>query len=106
MKLLHTFARLCVTSGAAAFAVLPWAVSAQPGWPAKPIHFIVPYLPGGTTDIVARIVGQKVSRKLSQPVIVENRAGAGGNVGRMDAVGKGGTGRLTPLVSAQSRPMR
>ena len=56
-------------------------------FPAKPIHFIVPYLPGGTTDIVARTVGQKVSEKLGQPVIVENRAGAGGNVG-MDAVAK------------------
>ena len=56
-------------------------------FPAKPIHFLVPYLPGGTTDIVARTVGQKISEKLGQPVIVENRAGAGGNVG-MDAVAK------------------
>ncbi|MBC7709412.1 MAG: tripartite tricarboxylate transporter substrate binding protein [Rhizobacter sp.] len=69
----------------AAICVLPTA--ALPTFPTKPIHFIVPYLPGGTTDIVARTVAQKVSEALGQPVIVENRAGAGGNVG-MDAVAK------------------
>ena len=69
----------------AAICVLPTA--AQTTFPAKPIHFIVPYLPGGTTDIVARTVAQKVSEGLGQPVIVENRAGAGGNIG-MDAVAK------------------
>lgn len=63
-------------------------VAAQPAaFPTKPIHFIVPYLPGGATDIVARAVGQKVSEKLGLPVVVENRAGAGGNLG-MDAVAK------------------
>ncbi len=56
-------------------------------FPAKPIRFIVPYTPGGTTDLVARTVGQKVSEALGQPVIVENRGGAGGNIG-MDAVAK------------------
>lgn len=56
-------------------------------YPAKPIRFIVPYTAGGTTDLVARTVGQKVSEKLGQPVIIENRGGAGGNIG-MDAVAK------------------
>ena len=56
-------------------------------FPTKPIRFVVPYLPGGTTDLVARTVGQKVSEKLGQPVIIDNRAGAGGNIG-MDAVAK------------------
>ena len=56
-------------------------------YPAKPIVFIVPYTAGGTTDLVARTAGQKVAEKLGQPVIVENRPGAGGNIG-MDAVAK------------------
>ena len=70
-----------------AMAISAGAAYSQPAYPTKPIHFIVPYLPGGTTDIVARTVGQKVGERLGQPVIVENRAGAGGNVG-MDAVAK------------------
>lgn len=56
-------------------------------YPSKPIRFIVPYLAGGTTDLVARVVGEKVGAKLGQPVVVENRPGAGGNIG-MDAVAK------------------
>lgn len=56
-------------------------------FPTKPIRFIVPYTPGGTTDLVARTVGQKVGELLGQPVVVENRGGAGGNIG-MDAVAK------------------
>ena len=60
-----------------------WAQS----FPSKPIKFIVPYAPGGTTDLVARVVGEKVGAALGQPVVVENRPGAGGNIG-MDAVAK------------------
>lgn len=56
-------------------------------FPSKPIHFVVPYAAGGTTDLVARTVGQKVADKLGQPVVVENKPGAGGNLG-MDAVAK------------------
>ena len=82
------FSKLFAIAAAASLAVAALNAAAQPAaFPSKPIHFIVPYLPGGTTDIVARTVGQKVSEKLGQPVIVENRAGAGGNVG-MDAVAK------------------
>jgi tripartite-type tricarboxylate transporter receptor subunit TctC len=50
-------------------------------FPNKPIHFIVPFAPGGSTDVTARIVGQRVSEILKQPVIVENRAGAGASIG-------------------------
>ena len=50
-------------------------------WPAKPIKWIVPFAPGGTTDILARTIGEKLTAALGQPVIVENKPGAGGGVG-------------------------
>ena len=50
-------------------------------FPNKPIHFIVPFAPGGSTDVTARIIGQKLSELLKQAVIVENRAGAGASIG-------------------------
>ncbi|MCA3232994.1 MAG: tripartite tricarboxylate transporter substrate binding protein, partial [Cupriavidus sp.] len=60
---------------------------AADAFPSKPIRFIVPYAAGGTTDLVARTVGQRVAEKLGQPVVIENRPGAGGNIG-MEAVAK------------------
>jgi tripartite-type tricarboxylate transporter receptor subunit TctC len=65
-------------------AVLLLAASAlaqAQDWPAKPIRFIVPYPPGGGTDIIARIVQDKLSAALGQPIIIDNRGGAAGNIG-------------------------
>jgi len=50
-------------------------------WPAKPLRLMVPFPPGGSTDIVARIVGQKLGERLGQSIVIENRGGAGGTLG-------------------------
>src|ERR1700758_4326861 len=52
----------------------------QSDWPAKPIHLIVPFTPGSSSDIVARIVAQKLGERLGQQLVVENRPGASGNI--------------------------
>lgn len=57
------------------------ALAQTPNWPAQPIRVVVPSSAGGTTDFLARVSGEFLSRKLGQPVIVENSTGAGGNVG-------------------------
>ena len=73
---------------AAAAAVLPGNVAAQTqAWPSRPIKWIVPFPPGGPTDIFSRSVAQQLQAALGQPVVVENRGGAGGGVG-MQALAK------------------
>ena len=57
------------------------AASAQAAWPAKPIRYIVPFAPGGTTDLLARVVCEKLAIALGQPIVIENKAGQGGSVG-------------------------
>lgn len=64
----------------AALAVAPLAATAQ-AYPDKPIRFIVPYPPGGNTDIVARLYAQKLAERLGQPVVIDNRGGAAGTLG-------------------------
>ena len=68
-------------------------------YPSKPIHFVVPYPAGGPLDTVARLVGQKVSESVKQPIIVDNKPGAGGNIGA-DLVAKAAPDGYTLLMGA------
>jgi tripartite-type tricarboxylate transporter receptor subunit TctC len=63
-----------------ALALAPFAAQAQ-AFPSKALTIVVPFSAGGTTDILARVVGQYMAKDLGQPVIIDNRAGAGGNIG-------------------------
>ena len=74
---------------ALALAASPLAALAQ-AYPNKPVRLVVPFAPGGTTDIVARVIAEKINLALGQPMIVENKAGGGGSVGAND------TAKATP----------
>ncbi len=69
----------------AAAALAPALASAQ-AFPSKPIRLIVPFAPGGTTDIVARIVAPGLSKEMGQQVLVENKAGGGGSIGALEMI--------------------
>jgi tripartite-type tricarboxylate transporter receptor subunit TctC len=76
-------ARAATVLAASVALSVPGVAAAQSGdtWPSHPIHMIVPFAAGGGTDIQARIIAQEVGKVLGQPVVVENRPGAGGNIG-------------------------
>ena len=80
----RTWRRIGRTTTAIAFALL--ALTAQPddtaaqAWPNKPIRFVIPFAPGGATDVVGRLVADRLAPLLGQPVVIENRPGGGGNL--------------------------
>ena len=71
---------LAVAVAAAALQAIALPAAAQ-AWPVKPVRFVSPYPPGGANDVLARILAQKLGETMGQPFLVENRAGAAGNLG-------------------------
>ena len=83
----HTLGLLGALAALPAAGTLPWLRSAHAaddgtgGWPDKPITYVVPFTPGGSTDVVGRTISQKLGEALGKPVVVENKPGAAGGVG-------------------------
>lgn len=82
-------------------AIAAGTATAQPNYPAKAIRFVVPFPAGGPLDIVARTIGQELNKSWNQPVIIDNRPGAGGNIGA-DFVAKSPADGYTILMGAVS----
>lgn len=103
---------LAAAAGVLAASLLTVGPAAAQAWPSKPIRLIVPFPAGGTADILARILGEKMAESLGQPVVVENRAGAAGGLGAVAAarsapdgytlfMGTTGTQSINPAVNAK-----
>ncbi|SFM28270.1 tripartite tricarboxylate transporter substrate binding protein [Variovorax sp. OV329] len=90
---------ICALGAGAASLALP----AFAAWPERPIKIIVSFPAGGASDIVARVLGEQLARKLGQPVVIDNRPGAGGSVGGLAVVGAPADGYT--LLMANSTPL-
>eukprot|EP01030_Chromulinospumella_sphaerica_P035050 gene35050-biopygen29368 len=102
---MNPLGRRSFTTAAAAAAALLLLLSLSagaqtvPAWPSKPIKWVVPFPPGGAMDVIARTLGEKAARDLGQAVVIENRPGAGGNIGA-DYVAKQPADGYTILITS------
>jgi tripartite-type tricarboxylate transporter receptor subunit TctC len=90
---------LHLAAGAAALPALSRITWAQ-GYPSRPVRVIVPFAAGGGVDIIARLMGQWLSERLGQPFVIENRPGAGGNIGTEAVVRAPADGYTLLLITA------
>jgi tripartite-type tricarboxylate transporter receptor subunit TctC len=100
IRLPNRRALLCAAASVATLCALP-AANAQTAYPNKPIRLVVPFAAGGATDVLARVIGQKMSAGLGQPVIIDNKPGAAGIIGT-DAVAKAAPDGYTLLLSGST----
>ena len=104
LKRRRSLAHLMALFGLTVSAVLGSASAQAQAYPSKPIKMIVPFPAGGTTDIVARLVAQRMSESMGQPVVVENKGGAGGAIGA-DIVAKAAPDGYTLLMHNITFPL-
>jgi tripartite-type tricarboxylate transporter receptor subunit TctC len=93
--------RRAVLAALAALLPPPLAAAAQEAWPSRPVTLLVPYAPGGSNDVVARLLAPHLEARFGQPFLVENRPGGGGTIG-MGLVARARPDGLTFLVSSAS----
>ena len=98
---MHRRQLLSIAAGA---AVLPFAarIARAQAYPARPVRIIVPFAPGGTNDILGRLIGQWLSERLGQSFVVENRPGAGTNIGTEAVVRAPADGHTLLLIGTPS----
>jgi tripartite-type tricarboxylate transporter receptor subunit TctC len=101
LKLPHRRHVLHLAAGAAALPVLSCIARAQ-AYPSRPVRIVVPFAAGGATDIIARLIGQWLSERLGQQFVIENRPGAGSNIGTEVVVNAPSDGYTLLLVGASS----
>ena len=89
----------------AAVLAAPAVARAQAAWPTRPIRWIVPFAPGGGTDTVSRLIADQLSRSLGQTVVVDNKGGAGGNIGTVELARAAPDGYTIGLISVASHTL-
>ena len=89
----------------AAALAAPSIALAKPAWPSKPLRWIVPFAPGGGTDTVSRLIADQLSRSLGQTVVVDNKGGAGGNIGTVELARAAPDGYTIGLISVASHTL-
>jgi tripartite-type tricarboxylate transporter receptor subunit TctC len=90
---------IAATLSVAALVAVPYTVSAQE-WPSKPVKIVVPFAPGGGSDFIARYIARRLTEELKQPFIVDNKPGAGGNIGAEQGIKSPPDGYTLTLIAS------